>query len=275
MVQSSPVNRDTRRYSVLLDLLYFSPTRFLVIDPMHNLFLGTGKRMLSLWIEFDLLSKHHFDQIQQFVDKMVVPAEPTKISTGFSGFKADQFKVWITIYSIPALYNILPTDHFETWRHFVLACRLLYKHSLSDVEINLADNLLMHFCRRVERLFGTSCITPNMHMHGHVKDTVLDYGPIHEFWCYSFERFNGILGSQPSNNRAIEPQLLKQFLLDNASSCFDFPDEFNDDFCSLDLNNSKKSALRGSVLDTITDNHENMLLLSPKYKRCVINPDDS
>ena len=113
-----------------------------------------------------------------------------------------------------------------------------------------------------------------MHMHGHVKDTVLDYGPIHEFWCYSFERFNGILGSQPSNNRAIEPQLLKKFLLDNASSCFDFPDEFNDDFCSLDLSNSKKSALRGSVLDTITDNHENMLLLSPKYKRCVINPDD-
>ena len=164
--------------------------------------------MLSLWIEFDLLSKHHFDQIQQFVDKMVVPADigriPTKISTGFSGFKADQFRVWITIYSIPALYNILPTDHFETWRHFVLACRLLYKHSLSDVEINLADNRLMHFCRRVERLFGTSCITPNMHMHGHVKDTVLDYGPIHEFWCYSFERFNGILGSQPSNNRAIE-----------------------------------------------------------------------
>ena len=46
------------RYSVLLDLPYFSPTRFLIIDPMHNLFLGTGKRMLALWIEFDLISRH-------------------------------------------------------------------------------------------------------------------------------------------------------------------------------------------------------------------------
>ena len=36
------------RYSSFLDLPYFSPTRFLTIDPMHNLFLGTGKRMLSL-----------------------------------------------------------------------------------------------------------------------------------------------------------------------------------------------------------------------------------
>ena len=35
--------------------------------------------MLSLWIEFDLLSKHHFDQIQLFVDKMVVPADIGRI----------------------------------------------------------------------------------------------------------------------------------------------------------------------------------------------------
>ena len=84
------------RYSSFLDLPYFSPTRFLTIDPMHNLFLGTRKRMLSLWVELKLLTSTHFDQIQQFVDNMVVPSDigriPTKISSGFSGFKADQFK---------------------------------------------------------------------------------------------------------------------------------------------------------------------------------------
>ncbi len=139
----------------------------------------------------------------------------------------------------------------------------------------LADNLLLQFCKRVERLFGTSFVTPNMHMHGHFKDFVLDYGPIHEFWCYSFERYNGILGNQPSNNRAIEPQLLKQFLLDDVSSRFNFRDEFKNDFLSLDLNNAKKSALRGSVLDTITDDNEDMFLLPPKFKRCVISRNDA
>ena len=42
------------RYSVLLELPelpYFDPPRMLAIDPMHNLFLGTGKRMLTLWIK--------------------------------------------------------------------------------------------------------------------------------------------------------------------------------------------------------------------------------
>ena len=267
------------RYSVLLDLPYFSPTRFLVVDPMHNLFLGTGKRMLTLWIEFDLISRHQFDRIQLLVDKMVVPADigriPTKISSGFSGFKADQFKAWILIYSVPALYNILPTDHFETWRHFVLGCRLLCMHSLSDVDLRLADNLLLQFCVRVERLFGAACITPNMHMHGHLRDVVLDYGPIHEFWCYSFERFNGVLGKQPSSNRSIEPQLLKQFLLNNTSGSFDFPEEFGDDFHSLDLNNSQKSSLQGSVLDTITSSSDCKFLLPSKYKRCTVSEDDA
>ena len=35
------------RYSCLLDLPYFDAPRMLCIDPMHNLFLGTGKHMLS------------------------------------------------------------------------------------------------------------------------------------------------------------------------------------------------------------------------------------
>ena len=158
---------------------------FKTIDPMHNLFLGTGKRMLSLWIEWKLLTSTHFDRIQQFVDNMVVPSDigriPTKISSGFCGFKADQFKTWITVYFIPALRDVLPDHHLECWRHFVLACRIICKQSLSNTDIALADGLLLQFCKRVERIYGEVVITPNMHLHGHLKDVSLDYGPVQEF----------------------------------------------------------------------------------------------
>lgn len=33
------------RYSVLLSLPYFNPVRYTVVAVMHNLFLGTGKRV--------------------------------------------------------------------------------------------------------------------------------------------------------------------------------------------------------------------------------------
>ena len=49
------------RYSALVRLPYFDPLRMLTIDPMHNLYLGSGKHMLHLWLEHDLLSSSHID----------------------------------------------------------------------------------------------------------------------------------------------------------------------------------------------------------------------
>lgn len=178
------------RYSILLDLPYFDPVRMLPVDPMHNLFLGTGKRMISIWIEHNLLSTKDFKIIQESVDDMTVPSDvgriPLKIASGFSSFKADQFKNWINIYSIPALYDILPNEHLECWGSFVLACRILCKNTLSHGDIDLADALLLHFCKRVERLYGGDVITPNMHLHCHLKQVIKDYGPIQEIWLFFF-----------------------------------------------------------------------------------------
>ena len=37
------------KYSTLIDLPYFNPIRFMVIDPMHNLFLGTSKHCMEVY----------------------------------------------------------------------------------------------------------------------------------------------------------------------------------------------------------------------------------
>ena len=203
------------RYSCLLELPYFDAPRMLCIDIMHNLFLGTGKHMISVWVKQQWLTKNHLESVQQFIDKIHLPSDvgriPLKIASGFAGFTADQFKTWITIYSIPALFTILPIEQLECWRHFVLACRILCKQGLSRDDINLANCLLMRFCNKVEILYGKEVITPNMHLHGHIKEMLLDYGPSQELWLFSFERYNGFLGKQPTNNRAIEPQLMRRF----------------------------------------------------------------
>lgn len=35
------------------------------------------------------------------------------------------------------------------------------------------------------------------------------YGPPHAFWCFSFERFNGLLGSFHTNQKSIEVQVMR------------------------------------------------------------------
>ena len=86
--------------------------------------------------------------------------------------------------------------------------------------------MLLQFCQKFERLYGKSKVKPNMHLHGHLKECVLDYGPVYNFWCFSFERFNGILSSFKTNNRCIEIQLMRKLLSDHFISCSTLPKEF-------------------------------------------------
>ena len=262
------------RYSVLLKLPYFDPPRMLIIDPMHNLLLGTGKHMLSIWLEHRLLSPSQFQQLQECVDSFVVPSDmgriPRKIETGFSSFTADQFKNWITVFSIPALFETLPSQHLECWRHFVLACRILCKHRLSMDDISLADALLMRFCRRVQHWYGESAVTPNMHMHTHLKGDLLNYGPVYEFWLFSYERYNGTPGYQPTNNRFPEPQLMQRFINDNSAYSFQFPDEFRDELSSLCMTEAR---LTGSVADTLAD-FSSTYTLPPQSKYSTLDDQD-
>ncbi len=48
-----------------------------------------------------------------------------------------------------------------------------YLSRVSDVQ--LAHALLQQFSRRVERMYGASIVTHNMHLHCHLRECLLDY----------------------------------------------------------------------------------------------------
>jgi len=80
-------------------------------------------------------------------------------------------------------------------------------------------------------MYGPESITPNMHMHAHLRECMQDFGPVHVFWLFSFERFNGILEKLPNNSRSIEIQLLKRFM--ESTDLLDLPKEHGDVFSSI------------------------------------------
>ena len=92
------------------------------------------------------------------------------------------------------LHGVLTTDQMECWLAFVLAYWRLCKRSLSQDDIKVADLLLITFCKCVKNIFGFEFITPNMHMHLHLAECLYDFGPLHGFRLYSFERYNDFLG---------------------------------------------------------------------------------
>ena len=90
-------------------------------------------------------------------------------------------------------------EHYTCWSLFVDACHYLLQPSLTLQDLSTADEKLVEFAASFEMLYGKENTTPNMHMHLHIKDSILNYGPVYAFWCFPFERFNGVLGSFQKN----------------------------------------------------------------------------
>lgn len=207
------------RYSILFELPYYDCIRFVVIDVMHNLFLGTAKHALNVWKEKKLLDAKDFEEIQRRVNTFNVPQDigriPYKIDSGMAGMTADQWKNWTCIYSLHALHGILPNEHLDYWWLFVQACIILCQPFISHSDIDRGDHFLLEFCRQFEQLCGKEYCTPNMHLRCHIAECLYDYGPAHTTWCFSFERCNGILGNMPNNNKslAIEKTMITRFII--------------------------------------------------------------
>ena len=182
---------------------------------------------------------------------------PYKIASSFPSLTADQLRIWTNIYSLLALHDILPSDHLECWRHFVLASRIFAKRSLSNNDIQVADALLMRFCNRVERLYGKPVITSNMHMHGHLKQCIVDYGPVYNFWLYSLKRYNGILEGYPTNSFSVEVKLFMRFQREFSLASIALPQEFNSDFNDV-FQNLLSCDYQGSLQATVSPDIDNV-----------------
>lgn len=69
----------------------------------------------------------------------------------------------------------------------------------------------MEFNAGVEKLYGSTKLTINNHLHIHLKQTIKDFSSPHGYWLFGFERFNGVLGRYNHNNRGIELTFMRTF----------------------------------------------------------------
>ena len=127
------------RWSEIYRLPYFDPTKFLIVDPMHCLFLGIAKWIVTrLWIEKNRLTMKHLEIMQERANKIKVPSDigriPNKIATGdgFSRFTTDQWKTFILIYATTITWNLLKDEDRKILSYFVRVCNILVCRIISN-----------------------------------------------------------------------------------------------------------------------------------------------
>ena len=134
------------------------------------------------------------------------------------------------MFSLFALRNKLDSHYYLCWSLFVRACRIYSRPMITIEEVGVAHSLMLQFCKEFERLYGCAKVTPNMHLHTHLADCILDYGPVHSFWLFGFERYNGILGNYQNNNKSVEIQIFRKFLRDQFLDDLSVPATYREDF---------------------------------------------
>ncbi len=81
--------------------------KFTVVDPMHNLYLGTGKHVFKVWIEMGILTSSGLSEIESRLK--CFRRLPSNISSCYNGFTANQWcSLYIPIYSAVVLKGIVP-----------------------------------------------------------------------------------------------------------------------------------------------------------------------
>jgi len=219
------------RWSELLRLPYFDITRMVTVDPMHTFLLGMVRNESEHHItensDTDMSTLH--TEIYRRLNSMRVPYDigrlPTNIDckTSFSGLTAQQWKNFAIVYAKACLWGLLPVSAYRSMCFLCDIVTLISQPILTLDDVARLYRLLHDHHETYCKVYGKFRVTVNYHMALHLPDVIQDYGPPHAFWCFSYERMNGILASTPTNNRSIESEILERFLQDFTFAHIELP----------------------------------------------------
>ncbi|KAI6029294.1 hypothetical protein BKA83DRAFT_4047631, partial [Pisolithus microcarpus] len=268
-------------YSELSCLPYFDLVQQIVIDPMHNLFLGLVKtHFYNIWVQSKILRPNYeLTTFHNMLSDFIIPSSCGKllmdIGIPASGsLTANQWLLLATIYGpivVKALtHRLVVVEKAETQKQLEVAPKANNKASLAEAKKQgkeayeaeqsriVQENLAMAEAKKNEKLqqvvakqaekvqqanvkkvtgwlslhpddpanflklsmairillYGTGIIKPNHHYATHVADCTCNFGPLHDFWTFLFERLNKVLKSFKANNHSngeLETTFFKEF----------------------------------------------------------------
>ena len=214
------------RWSSILLLEYYDSVRFLAIDAMHNLYMGTAKNILKVWGRKGVVD---LVELQTRLRTLRIPRGIGRVLSSFENknkknnkpkklkrLTAEELMTFVMLYSDQLLFGTVDSANYKMWKHFSAACRGSSGRLLYKVDVPKLQERYYKFLVAFEELHPEDC-KPNMHLGHESFLSLMDYGPNHASWCFAFERMNGILGRVHMNNKAIQLTVHHSFV--SAQQC--------------------------------------------------------
>ena len=221
--------------SLGLDMISLFPA-----DPMHLLYLGVMKKLLSIWVHkkpykiaphSKLLINERLQQIQKWTP-MEFRRKPRSLKE-FERFKAVEFRSFLLYFGCVILKDILFEDIFKHFLTLCMATRILADADLVKDQsyVEYAEKLLNNFVQRFTQVYPDCNVTYNIHTLMHISKDAVKFGPLDSFSAFKFENLLGILkrrirsGKNPLSqicNRICEMNSISSFVSTKVERSNDF-----------------------------------------------------
>ncbi|XP_019627756.1 PREDICTED: uncharacterized protein LOC109472429 [Branchiostoma belcheri] len=168
---------------------HFDIVEGMAIDYMHGALLGVAKRMISYWFSETSTnkhkdwycgnSKHEIDyMLENIKPPMEIHRRPRSITGHLQHWKASKFRAWLLYYSLPIMVHFLDPKYYEHYALFVMAQHILLQQSITEDDVDRAEQLLLQFVSQFESLYGVQEVVCNVHSLVHYADNVRELGPL-------------------------------------------------------------------------------------------------
>lgn len=96
-------------------------------------------------------------------------------------------------------------DILDNFLALVATVRWATMRTASRHQIQIVDEQMQAYLTSLVRLFSDKYVRINHHLTLHLAECLRRFGPVHGWWAFPFERYNGIIRGENINNKFGEP----------------------------------------------------------------------
>ncbi|PIL26911.1 hypothetical protein GSI_10049 [Ganoderma sinense ZZ0214-1] len=166
--------------------------------------------------KFRVLDQHTLDQIRKDIAATSFPSWMERPPKNFGSpshgkLKADQWRTVCTVSLVISLCRLWGSSTASRRQRLLLdnfldlarAVDLAARHAMDQPRVEKYDGYMLSYLTSLRSLFGHQLV-PNHHLSLHLRECLSLFGPVHAWWAFPFERFNGLLGRLNTNSKSAQ-----------------------------------------------------------------------
>lgn len=178
-------------------------------DATHNFHFEDGTSDLSRACILDhaLLKNVRADMRDTFLPSWLQRPPGNFGMIAHGKLKADEWRTVATVSLLITLVRVWGSPSaqerekklLDNFVHLVVAVEQSTRRSITLGQAKMYDQHMHQYLVGLRTLFDHK-LGQNHHMSLHLKDCIERFGPVHGWWSFPFERYNGVMGRLKKNN---------------------------------------------------------------------------